>query len=62
MLCPAGFMDYIVSPSYEVCGDLLELLLATPSLQGKAGLRVWAEPLSENKSHWKARSGETGEL
>ena len=57
VLC-TGFMEYIVGPAYDVCGDLLELLLAGPSSQGEAGLRVWAGPLSENRSHWKTRNGE----
>ena len=26
----AGFIDYIVTPSFELCGDVLELLLSTP--------------------------------
>ncbi len=28
-VCP-GFMDYIVIPAFELCGDMLELLLSTP--------------------------------
>ena len=65
-----GFLDYIVSPSFDVCGDMLELLLSRPLSPSSdcdpvpidtSDLRVWAEPISENRKMWKARSEKKGE-
>lgn len=59
-----GFMDFIVAPSLEVCGDMLELLLTQPPPSPVAretfdhapnGLRVCQEHLSENKQLWTAK-------
>ena len=64
LLSAAGFMDFIVAPSLEVCGDMLELLLTQPPPSPVAretfdhapnGLRVCQEHLSENKQLWTAK-------
>nr|BAA34307.1 EFPDE1 [Ephydatia fluviatilis] len=61
--CQLGFIDYIVSPSFDVCGDLLELLVsgypsdntAPHSLPSRDVLRPWEKPINSNKCAWKKK-------
>ena len=47
-----GFIDYIVSPLFDVCGDMLELL-STSVLPGNASYsRPWLVNLAHNRERW----------
>ena len=60
-----GFIDVIVSPAYQVCGDIMEIIvkeLARKKNYGvkedeiteyDKGLRVWLEHIATNKLNWK---------
>jgi len=53
-----GFIDFIVSPSFEVCGDMLTMLSShrSPPLEhNQAAIGVWAGNLSDNRRKWKAQ-------
>lgn len=60
----AGFIDYIVSPSFDVCGDMLELLVPgypsddtvphTPL--SRDALRPWEKLINSNKCAWKMKT------
>lgn len=58
-----GFIDYIVGPSFEVCGDMLSLLLpcssSSPGDQQPAH-EVWTRHLHENRERWKAQCEKKG--
>lgn len=58
----SGFIEFIVFPTYEVCSELLEVVLesspkpvtndtADNDQGGKE--RAWAAPLAENRKRWK---------
>jgi len=52
-----GFIDFIVSPTFDVCGDMINLVLDQQEDQAN---KPWVEVLEENKESWqsKAKSGE----
>jgi len=54
-----GFIDFIVSPIFDVCGDMINLVLDQKEDQAT---KPWEKVLEENKDLWqvKAKSGETG--
>ncbi|KAL5489526.1 hypothetical protein EMCRGX_G018626 [Ephydatia muelleri] len=62
--CQLGFIDYIVSPSFDVCGDMLELLVPgypsddtvphTPL--SRDALRPWEKLINSNKCAWKMKT------
>ena len=60
LLSSVGFMDYIVSPSLEVCGDMLELLLSVEGGErtaAAADVRAhWEGNIQENKLMWREHS------
>ena len=58
-LCP-GFIDYIVSPLFDVCGDMLDLLSSSAPLSGSSTTtttatgyrRPWLVHLDHNRQRW----------
>ena len=36
ILSLVGFLDYIVAPSFKVCGDMIELLQSQPTIETEA--------------------------
>jgi len=52
-----GFIDFIVSPLFDVCGDMINLVLDQKEDQAT---KPWEKVLEENKDLWQAKSGETG--
>lgn len=57
----AEFIEIIVSPMYDMVGQLVELLLKTAKEHGKEVVstvcnRVWDLHLVKNKRKWKERS------
>ena len=62
----SGFSDVILSPLYDVCGDVLELatkMIAQDDSDGecvKCDLRVWNEYLNNNKKMWKLKCKSRG--
>jgi len=54
-----GFIDFIVSPTFAVCGDVICLVLDQNDEQAT---KPWEKILEDNKDLWqvKAKSGETG--
>eukprot|EP00090_Calanus_glacialis_P007040 TRINITY_DN15506_c0_g1_i6.p1 TRINITY_DN15506_c0_g1~~TRINITY_DN15506_c0_g1_i6.p1 ORF type:complete len:696 (-),score=189.23 TRINITY_DN15506_c0_g1_i6:354-2441(-) len=54
-----GFIDFIVSPIFDVCGDMISLVLDQKEDQAT---KPWEKILEDNKDLWqiKAKSGETG--
>lgn len=54
-----GFIDFIVSPIFDVCGDMISLVLDQKEEQAT---KPWEKILQDNKDLWqiKAKSGETG--
>lgn len=54
-----GFIDFIVSPTFDVCGDMINLVLDQKEDEAK---ELWTKILDDNKDLWlvKAKAGETG--
>jgi len=54
-----GFIDFIVAPIFEVCGDMISLVLSQSEDQSN---KPWHKILEDNKELWrdKSSSGETG--
>ena len=68
MLVAVGFIEHIVSPSFELGGDLLETLSTippypreeastpnspSPSHHSRPDFRVWKNHLMENTAKWR---------
>lgn len=49
-----GFIDYIVSPIFDVCGDMLELILTSEvtDTSSTTYCRPWLENLTHNRKRW----------
>ena len=63
-----GFIDFIVAPTYEVCGDLMELIVREMNeddLHGQKSdlknLRLWSGNISENRTKWKLQCKPKGD-
>ena len=52
----AGFIDYIVSPIFDVCGDMLELLSSPSDGTSTAYSRPWRDNLTHNRERWLANN------
>lgn len=55
-----GFIDVIVAPAYEVCGDVMETILKELIQKNSQkekidweGLRTWSDHITNNRSKWK---------
>ena len=59
----AGFIDFIVSPLFSVCAEVISLVTGeqTCSLDKEESTRPWQHSLAANKEAWleKAEAGET---
>jgi calcium/calmodulin-dependent 3',5'-cyclic nucleotide phosphodiesterase len=47
-----GFIDYIVSPLFDVCGDMLELLSSSAPPGSTVYSRPWLINLTHNRQRW----------
>lgn len=57
-----GFIEFIVLPAFELCGEMMDILLETRisqaavelGLEGSGGKeRAWVAALAENRRKWK---------
>ncbi|CAH3161548.1 unnamed protein product [Pocillopora meandrina] len=57
-----GFIEFVVMPAFDVCSEMLDLLLETKTSQAAADLgiegfggkeRAWVAPLADNRRRWK---------
>ena len=58
----SGFIEFVVMPAFDVCSEMLDLLLETKTSQAAADLgiegfggkeRAWVAPLADNRRRWK---------
>ena len=49
-----GFIDYIISPIFDVCGDMLELILTSEATDTSSTsyCRPWLNNLTNNRKKW----------
>jgi len=59
---PSGFIEFVVLPAFEVCNEMMDILLETRTsqtavelgLEGHGGKeRAWVGPLADNRRRWK---------
>lgn len=57
-----GFIEFIVLPAFELCGEMMDILLETRisqaavelGLEGSGGKeRAWVAAMAENRRKWK---------
>ena len=57
-----GFIEFVVLPAFDVCGEMLDVLLETKISQAASELglegiggkeRAWVAPLADNRRRWK---------
>ena len=67
MLLVAGFIDFIVTPAFDVCSELLDVILGSrpphhsasdlvsedESIAKEREERPWLATLSENRKNWR---------
>lgn len=60
--CQLGFIEFVVLPAFDVCSEMLDVLLETKTSQGAGELglegyggneRAWVAPLADNRRKWK---------
>ena len=58
----SGFIEFVVLPAFDVCSEMLDILLETKTsqaadelgLEGCGGKeRAWVAPLADNRRRWK---------
>ena len=58
----SGFIEFVVLPAFDVCSEMLDILLETKTsqaadelgLEGCGGKeRAWVTPLADNRRRWK---------
>lgn len=58
----SGFIEFVVMPAFDVCSEMLDILLETKTSQAAAELgleghggkeRAWVAPLADNRRRWK---------
>ena len=61
LLC-VGFIEVIVAPAYQVCGDIMEIIVKAlareknreeKEITDYESLRVWHDHIATNKLNWK---------